>query len=126
MRRVTGTLRGPYARQVIGRRLKYWFALVTTGGEARRYEVLFGREFRAGKARFRPAYPDGAPKYGSAFRDYATPPLLAPYPRALLYEGQKLVDVARTLLSDEDRADIVRLILTGETPRNHAPKGDLL
>jgi len=126
VRWLNGTLCGPYSRQVFPGRLKYWFALVSDDKDVARYEVIFDREFRTGKVRRRPDYPDGAPKYGCAFRDHTVPPLLAPYPSAPLCVSQKLVDVARTLLSDEDRADIVRLTLTGETPRNHAPKGDLL
>lgn len=126
MPRVTGTLHGPYARQVFPGRLKYWFALIDDDERTSRYEVIFDREFRTGKARLRPDYPDGVPKYGCAFRDHTVPPLLAPYPSAPLYAGRKLVDAVRTLLSDEERADIVRLTLTGETPRNHAPEGDLL
>jgi hypothetical protein len=120
----SGNLYGPYARQVVSGRLKFWFALVTEHGEVRRYEVVFEKGSRRGSARYR-AYAEGnPPQYGANFEAYRVPDDLSRFPAVPYVKGALIKDTARALLTGEDAADVLRLALTGEPPRKDAPDGD--
>lgn len=123
MSRLTGILRGPYARQIVNGSLKFWFALVTDHGRVLRYEVRFFPRTLKPSQRSRAYHdrrlPGPLPPHASNFEEYRVPDNLDPYPCARLESGT-VADLAPSLLPDEDRADVIRLALTGELPRKYA------
>jgi len=115
-----GTLYGPYARQIVNRCLKFWFALVTDRGQVIRYEVRFHPRTLKPTHRPRPfrdrRLPGPMPARQSNFEQFRVPDILAPYPSARFNWGT-VAELAPSLLPDQDRADVTRLALTGELPR---------
>ena len=111
-----GTVHGPYARQIVNGRLKFWFALTTDKGEVRRYEVLFDPASPSGQSRHRPHRVPAKSRHQSAFAAFRVPDDLSAYPQARLSHRETLPEVARHMLAGQDAADVVRLVLTGQLP----------
>ena len=112
----TGLLIGPYARQIVGGRLKFWFAFEGRKGKIGRYEALIGKGYSEPVMRTRP----------KAFHAYALPDDLTAYPRATLVTGDTLATTALALLRGEDIADVTRMRFLGALPTRQAwqPIGD--
>ena len=122
--RVTRQMYGPYARQVIGGRLKFWFALITDRGEVRRYEVLFAKGGLRGIARYRPFSEGPSPRGGSHFTAYRVPDNITDHPSAPHKKGALIKETARLLLTGDDLADVIRICLTGELPSRFKEERD--
>jgi hypothetical protein len=119
----TGLLIGPYARQVTGLRLKFWFAFVLDDGAGiDRYEMGLWKHDKELKARRRPVNKPGAP-----FSDYRIPSDLSAYPSESFprFPREKLADAALTLLLPLDIAAVTQ-VRFGITPTiaTHGTQGD--
>jgi hypothetical protein len=109
-----GRLIGPYARQVTATRLKFWVA-VRNGAGLRRYEVAVDTMSRMLSSRHRRFdYPTGS-EYASNFVDYLIPVDLTGCPSTDL-AGRDLKIALLDLLTDEDKADVVRVKIFGLLP----------
>ncbi|CCF19136.1 protein of unknown function [Pseudorhizobium banfieldiae] len=124
-----GALYGPYARQITGTKLKFWFAFdEEETGLTHRYEVHVDTFEKRVKARHRPVYPGRVPTHSSNFNDYLIPSNFDEYPNLAFprFPRDKLALAAQTLLSPADFADLTRVRLLGQlpTPPRMAHQGD--
>lgn len=124
-----GLLIGPYARQVTGTKLKFWFALkVAVDGRIMRYEIAIDTFTRKPDARQRPIYPGKVPTHSSNFNEYLPPSDLSPYPCVEWprFPRDKMSDAALTLLRGQDIADFTRVRMIGVLPEpaKHGKPGD--
>lgn len=105
-----GTLVGPYSRQVLGTRLKLWFALVPIYGNVRRYEVVFDPR-KAPVVRLRHFAPGVSPGGLKFFAKQGVPDDLSPYPSTHYprHKGDNLADAVLSLLTGDELADVTRL-----------------
>jgi hypothetical protein len=126
----SGTLIGPYARQVTGTKLKFWLVQVFEDGSRSRYEVSIDTFDKRVKARHRPIFKGKVPSHSSNFNDYLIPDDLDLFPSALFprFYNDKIADAALTLLRGQDIADVTRVRMIGilPEPAKHGANGDLL
>lgn len=109
-----GILHGPYGWQVVGGRLKFWFAFTEDDGAGiLRYEGLIGRGDKTLKMRNRPYFEDGAPKYSANFENFRLPEDLTPFPTLPFprHEGDRLAYAAMSMLHGDHVANLARLRL---------------
>lgn len=125
----TGLLIGPYARQVVGDRLKFWFAFkLDDGAGLVRYEGAIDPR-KPLKMRNRGYFKDVLPRESCAFQRFAIPDDLAPYP-ALSYPrfSRDNINVAAVeMLRPQYIVDLTRArIGIPPQPANRGANGDLL
>ncbi|EUB97280.1 hypothetical protein PMI07_000856 [Rhizobium sp. CF080] len=123
----TGLLIGPYARQVVFGRLKFWFAFRSDEGKTLRYEALIGPRDKTFKMRARDHWGAKAPKYGANFHDYRLPEDLSPFPQLSYprFPRDKLADAAFSMVRGTDIADLTRLrIGLPIDPAEYGKQGD--
>lgn len=126
----SGLLIGPYARQVTGTKLKFWFALDDVQDcRCSRYEVSICIFEKKVKARHRPTYLGKVPTHSSNFNDYLVPDDLGDFPCVQFprFPRDKIADAALTLLRGQDIADFARVRMIGILPQpaKHGANGDL-
>lgn len=127
---MTKQLIGPYAKQVTGSKLKFWFALDDAQDcRCSRYEVSIDTFDKKIKARHRPEYLGRVPSHCSNFNDYLIPEDLDDFPCVDFprFPRDKIADAALTLLRGQDIADITRVRMIGilPPPAKHGEQGDL-
>jgi len=120
----TGRVAGPYARQIVNSRLKFWFCSLDIYHDARRYELRFQSSSHIGSLRYRPYFYDGrVPPRASNFEAYRVPRNILEFPTADF--DSRLPDAgtagsfyaaALSLLTPGDIADITMMRLTGSPP----------
>ena len=127
----SGLLIGPYARQITGSKVKFWFALDDVQDcMCSRYEVSIDTFDKRVKARHRPIYLGKVPTHSSNFNDYLIPDDLDDFPSVEFprFPRDKIADAALTLLRGQDIADVTRVRMIGVLPEpaKHGTNGDLL
>ena len=128
----SGTLIGPYARQIIwghnaavggilSGSLKFWFAFKSTRSHnILRYEAKLALREDTFSMRKRPYHAGAAPKYGANFHAYRLPEDLSAFPTRTLAKGETLSAAAFALLQGDDIADVTRFRIIGALPTRQA------
>lgn len=109
---------GPYARQVTGTKLKFWFVQQFMDGTTSRYEVAIDTHDKKLKARHRP-YFSKVPTHSSNFNNFLIPDDLAAFPSAPFprFYKDRIADAAKSMLQGQDIADLTRVMLIGALPQ---------